>query len=46
MFYSGDIKVFKNSLGQFSLNRPPKHVITSTSSMFNELKEAQSTLKK
>ena len=29
-FCSGDFKIFKNALGQFIPNRPPKHVITST----------------
>ena len=30
LFYSGYFKIFKNALGQFIQNRPPKHVITST----------------
>ena len=43
MFGSGDfggksqslfLKIFKNTLGQFIPNRPPKHVITSTNSDF------------
>ena len=29
-FYSGNFKIFKNALGQFISNRPPKNVITST----------------
>ena len=29
-FYSGNFKIFKNVLGQFIPNRPPKHVITTT----------------
>ena len=28
--YSGNFKIFKNTIGQFIPNRPPKHVITST----------------
>ena len=28
-FYSGNFKIFKNELGKFIPNRPPKHVITS-----------------
>ena len=30
LFYSGNFKVFKNALGQFIPNCPPKYVITST----------------
>ena len=30
LFYSWNFKIFKNALGQFIPNRPPKHVITST----------------
>ena len=29
-FYTGNFKFFKNALGQFIPNRPPKHMITST----------------
>ena len=29
-FYPVNFKIFKNSLGQFVPNHPPKHVITST----------------
>ena len=29
-FYSGNFKIFKNVLGKFISNYPPKHVITST----------------
>ena len=32
LFYSGNFKIFKNALGQFVPNSPPKHVITSTNS--------------
>ena len=32
-FYSGNYKIFKNTLLQFIPNRPPKHVITNTNSM-------------
>ena len=30
LFFSSNLKIFKNALGQFILNCPPKHVITST----------------
>ena len=30
LFYSGSFKIFENALGEFILNRPPEHVITST----------------
>ena len=29
LFYSGNFKIFKNALGQFIQNCPPKHMITS-----------------
>ena len=32
LVYSGNFKIFKNALGQFIPNRPPKHVFTSTNS--------------
>ena len=28
-FYTGNFKIFKNTLGKFIQNRPPKRVITS-----------------
>ena len=31
-FYSSNFKIFKNALGQFFPNLPPKHVITSNNS--------------
>ena len=39
--YLVNFKIFKKALGQFIPNHPPKHVITSTSSMFDELKEVK-----
>ena len=38
--YLGNFKVFKNVLGQFVLNGPPKNVITSTdcNAFYNSLK--------
>ena len=30
LFYSGEFTIFRNALGNFTPNRPPKHVITST----------------
>ena len=38
--YLGNFKVFKNVLGQFILNGPPKNVITSTdcNAFYNSLK--------
>ena len=37
-FYSGNFKIFKNTLGQFIPNCQSKHVITSTSFLnFNEI---------
>ena len=33
LFFWGNLKIFKNALGQFIPNRPPKHVITSTNHM-------------
>ena len=32
LFYTDNFKIFKNALGQFILNHPPKHVLTSTNS--------------
>ena len=32
-FYSGNFKIFKNALGQFIPNCPPKHVITGTNTI-------------
>ena len=37
LFYSGNFKIFKNALGQFIPNCPPKHVITSTNNAKNNI---------
>ena len=34
-FYSSNFKNFKNTLGEFIPNRPPKHVITRTNNSTN-----------
>ena len=35
LFYSGNLKIFKNALRQFISNRLPMHVITSTNFIFS-----------
>ena len=35
LLYSSNFKIFKNALGKFIPNRPPKHVITSTNFILN-----------
>ena len=43
-FYSGNFKTFKNALGHFISNCPPKRVITSTGCLVGEAETADKGL--
>ena len=43
-YYSGNFKTFKNALGHFISNCPPKRVITSTGCLIGEAETADKGL--